>query len=130
MVKREVARHMRLGNLSTPNELPELPAVVPAKAKGSPEYRVYSLYDREYRADWLTEAYRRCRANGGAPGTDGERFEDIKEYGEERWLGELAQELKEKRYRAQAIRRVFIPKPNGKLRPLGISPIRDRVVMM
>jgi retron-type reverse transcriptase len=104
----------------------ELRAALHAKAKGSPGYRFYSLYDKVYRADVLTVAYRRCRANGGAAGTDRQRFEDIKEYGEERWLGELAQELKEKRYRAQTIRRVFIPKPNGKLRPLGISPIRDR----
>lgn len=119
-----------MGDLSTPNKVRELRAALHAKAKGSPGCRFCSLYDKLYRADVLTEAYRRCRANGGAAGTDGQRFEDIKEYGEERWLGELAQELKEKRYRAQTIRRVFIPKPNGKLRPLGISPIRDRVVMM
>lgn len=119
-----------MGDLSTPNKVRELRAALHAKAKGSPGYRFYSLYDKVYRADVLAEAYRRCRANGGAAGTDGQRFEDIKEYGEERWLGELAQELKERRYRAQTIRRVFIPKPNGSLRPLGISPIRDRVVMM
>jgi RNA-directed DNA polymerase len=74
-----------------------------------------------YRTDVLTEAYRRCRANAGAAGVDKQRFEDIEKYGVERWLGELAQDLKEKRYRAEAIRRVFIPKPNGKLRPLGIA---------
>jgi len=119
-----------LGDLSTPNKVQELQAALHAKAKGSPGYRFYSLYDKVYRADVLAAAFRRCRANGGAAGTDGQRFEDIKAYGEERWLGELALELKEKRYQAQAIRRVFIPKPNGKLRPLGISPIRDRVVMM
>jgi group II intron reverse transcriptase/maturase len=108
----------------------ELQAALHAKAKGSPDYRFYALYDKVYRADVLAHAYRRCRANGGAAGVDRQRFEDIKEYGEERWLGELAQDLKEKRYQATASRRVYIPKPNGRLRPLGIATIRDRVVMM
>jgi RNA-directed DNA polymerase len=124
----EVARIRRLGNLSTPESVQKLRRALHAKAKEAPGFRFYALYDKMYRADVLAHAYARCRANGGAAGVDGQRFEDIEAYGVEGWLGELAQELKEKRYQAQAIRRVYIPKPNGKLRPLGIPTIRDRVV--
>jgi group II intron reverse transcriptase/maturase len=82
-----------------------------------------------YRADVLAHAYRCCQANKGTAGVDGQRFEDIKEYGEERWLGELAQRLKEKTYEPQAVKRVWIPKANSeKKRPLGIPTITDRVV--
>lgn len=117
-----------MGNLSTPDSLQKLQAALHAKAKEAPGFRFYALYDKLYRADVLAHAYRRCRANGGAEGVDRQRFEDIKAYGVERWLGELAQELKEKEYQAQAIRRVYILKPDGRLRPLGIPTIRDRVV--
>jgi group II intron reverse transcriptase/maturase len=117
-----------LGNLSTPLSVQELQRALHAKAKESPAFRFYALYDKLYRADVLAHAYRRCRANGGAEGVDGKRFEDLEAYGVERWIGELAQELKEKVYRAEAVRRVWIPKPNGTLRPLGIPTIRDRVV--
>ena len=81
-----------------------------------------------YRGDVLAHAYERCRANGGAAGVDGQTFEDIKAYDARRWLEELAQELKGKTYRPQAVRRVWIPKADAKLRPLGIPTIRDRVV--
>jgi group II intron reverse transcriptase/maturase len=101
-----------------------------AKAKGSPGYRFYSLYDKVYRTDVLAYAYRRCRANGGAAGVDGQGFADIESTGLDRWLGDLAQCLREKRYRGQAVRRVWIPKANGQRRPLGIPTIRDRVVQM
>jgi group II intron reverse transcriptase/maturase len=117
-----------LGNLTTPNSVQKLQKALQAKAKESPEFRFYALYDKVYRADVLQFAYACCKANHGAAGVDEERFEDIQAYGEVRWLGELAQALRQKKYRAQAVRRVYIPKPNGKLRPLGIPTIRDRVV--
>src|SRR6202023_3017679 len=76
----------------------------------------------------LAYAYERCRANGGAAGVDDETFGDIERYGAERWLGELKQELKNRTYQPQPVRRVYIPKPDGKQRPPGIPTIRDRVV--
>jgi len=98
-----------------------------AKAKGSPGYRFYALYDKVYRADVLLHAYDRCKANKGKPGVDGQTFEDIEEYGLDRWLGELQQVLKDKSYRPSAARRARIAKPDGKQRPLGVPTIKDRV---
>ena len=75
-------------------------------------------------------AFDRCRSNGGAPGIDGQTFADIEAYGVEKWLDELADDLRKKTYQPQPVRRVFIPKPDGKQRPLGIGTIRDRVAQM
>jgi group II intron reverse transcriptase/maturase len=100
-----------------------------AKAQAAPGFRFYALYDKISRDDILIHAYAQCRSNKGAPGVDGQDFADIEAYGVQRWLGELALALREETYRPEPIRRVFIPKANGKLRPLGISTLRDRVCM-
>jgi len=107
-----------------------LQAALHAKAKGSPGYRFYALYDKVYRKDVLAFAYDRCKSNKGVAGVDGQTFEDIEEYGSERWLGELTQELKERTYRPAAVLRAYIAKPDGSQRPLGIPTVKDRVVQM
>ena len=115
-------------SLRPPEKVEKLQAALHAKAKGSPSYRFYALYDKVYREDVLSFAYRLCRQNGGAAGVDGEQIEDIEASGVDRWLGELMQELRNKTYRPQAVRRVWIPKPDGTRRPLGIPTVRDRVM--
>jgi RNA-directed DNA polymerase len=117
-------------SLAPPETVGKLQAALHRKAKESPDYRSYALYDKVYRADVPAYAYERCRANGGAAGVDGQTFADIQEYGPGRWLAELAQDLKGKAYRPQAVRRVWIPQADGKQRPLGIPTIRDRVAQM
>ncbi len=118
-----------MGNLSTPNSVQKLQMALHAKAKAEAGYRFYALYDKISREDILARAYAQCRSNKGAPGIDGQDFADVEAYGVEWWLGELALALKQETYRPNPIRRVFIPKANGKLRPLGISTLRDRVCM-
>jgi RNA-directed DNA polymerase len=118
-----------LGNLATPKSVQKLQTALHAKAKAEAGYRFYALYDKISRDDILAHAYAQCRSNKGAPGVDGQDFADIEAYGVERWLAELALALRQESYRPEPIRRVFIPKANGKLRPLGISTVRDRVCM-
>ena len=103
-----------MGNLSTPKTVQKLQKALHAKAKAEAEYRFYALYDKISREDILAHAYALCRS-----------FADIDAYGERRWLGELALALRQETYRPDPIRRVFIPKANGKLRPLGISTVRE-----
>lgn len=104
--------------LEPPASVQKLQTALQAKAKTAPSYRFYLLYDKLYRKDVLTYAYRCGQANKGAPGVDGQDFADIEAYGVDRWLGELAQALKEKSYQPKAVKRVWIPKANGKLRPV------------
>src|SRR3984893_11028182 len=98
-----------------------------AKAKAEAGYRFYALYEKISRGGILAHAYAQCRSNKGAPGVDGQAFADIEADGVERVVAEVELPLGEKTYRPEPIRRVFIPKANGKLRPLGISIVRDRV---
>jgi hypothetical protein len=118
-----------LGNLSTPASVQKLQMALHAKAKAEPGFRFYALYDKIYREDILAHAWAQSRSNKGAPGVDWKEFADIEAYGVERWLGELALALRQETYRPDPIRRVFIRKDNGKMRPLGISTLRDRVCM-
>src|SRR6202047_424710 len=114
-------------SLTTPASVQKLQTALHAKAKGAPNFRFHALYDKVYRKDVLAYAYERCKANGGAAGVNSQTFENIEAYGRERWLDELTQELKSRTYQPQPVRRVYIPKPDGKQRPLGIPTIRDRV---
>lgn len=114
--------------LSNTSSLREFQRKLYAKAKAEPEFRFYSLYDKTYRADVLAEAFRKVKANGGTSGIDGETCKQIEERGLDSYLAELQCEMKEQRYTPQPVRRVYIPKANGKQRPLGIPTVRDRIV--
>lgn len=115
-------------SLQTPSKIRMLQRKLYRKAKEEPGCRFYLLYDKVYREDMLSHAYERAKANRGAPGVDGQTFEEIETQGLEEWLAGIRKELQAKRYKPQPVRRVMIPKPGGGERPLGIPTIRDRVV--
>ena len=115
-------------SLSAPERVQRLQTALHVKAKESPGFRFYSLSDKMWRADVLAVAWQDVRRNGGAAGVDGQTVADIEAYGVDRWLGELARDLKEGTYQPEAVRQVLIPKKQrGKFRALGIPCIRDRV---
>jgi RNA-directed DNA polymerase len=118
--------------LETPEKIRELQRKLYQKAKQEKEYRFYLLYDKVYRMDILNHAYRLVKSNKGASGVDGVTFEDIgeREVGQQRYLAGIADELKNKTYEAMPVRRVYIPKPDGSKRPLGIPTVKDRIVQM
>jgi group II intron reverse transcriptase/maturase len=118
-------------SLTTPIQIRTLQRKLYAKAKQEPAFRFYALYDKVSRADILSHAYDRVRSNQGAPGIDGVTCADIEAgIGKDAYLAELQRELEQKTYQADGVRRVWIPKPDGRERPLGIPTIRDRIVQM
>jgi RNA-directed DNA polymerase len=116
---------------NTPNEkVRQLQRKLYVCAKQSKTRRFHALYDRIYRSDVLWEAWRRVRSNRGAAGVDGESIQAIEQRGVEAFLAEIQAEARAGRYRPSPVKRQYIPKADGKQRPLGIPTVRDRVVQM
>jgi RNA-directed DNA polymerase len=115
-------------SLRTPIKIRTLQRKLYLKAKAEPDWRFHQLYDKVWRQDIVSHAYALTRANAGAPGVDDVTFGEIEASGLAEWLSGLSEDLRQKTYRPQPVRRVMVPKPGGGERPLGIPTIRDRVV--
>lgn len=128
-----------MGNLQTKPQHPakrdservqDLQRKLYRKAKQDTDFRFYVLYDKIRLPHFLREAYKRSKANRGKPGVDGISFQDIENYGVDKFISEIIIELENRTYKPQAVLRVEIPKANGQTRPLGIPTIKDRVIQM
>ena len=120
--------HARSGPTTPIDKSRELQRKIYLAAKRSKNRRFHALYDRIYRPDVLWRAWEEVRRNGGSAGVDGVTIEDIEQQGVEEFLQQIADDLKAKKYRAQPVLREYIPKADGRQRPLGIPTVRDRVV--
>ena len=126
----DVWQSAHVKTIQLPEKLSSLRQKLYLKAKQEPKFRFYALYDRICRRDVLTSAYRNARAKRCKGGVDGVTFEQIEagEGGAEDFVEEIHESLERKQYRPSAVRRVYIPKPDGRQRPLGVPTIRDRVI--
>ena len=117
-------------SLTNTDKVQELQRKLYLKAKSQSDFRFYALYDKIYRMDVLKRAWQKVKANHGSPGIDNRTIKDIEEEGVDDFLKGIQEELRIKEYRPSPAKRVYIPKPDGRLRPLSIPTVRDRIVQM
>ena len=126
----DLSRVNKAPRVSSGNKVRDFQRKIYQKAKQEPKFRFYSLYDKIYQLNFLREAYARVKRQQGSAGLDGMRFKDIEMAGLHDFLLEIQKDLKDGSYRPSPVKHVHIPKANGKMRPLGIPTIRDRVAQM